>query len=129
MERYKQHREKLLAARNEVAQKAVGRDEIAVERNADPLDDLQRATERELVIIRLDQDREKTRAIDAALQRITDGDYGICAECEEPIGDKRLNAVPWASLCIICQERADSEKVMSEKGTDDRRYRHLSDAA
>jgi DnaK suppressor protein len=124
-ERYNQHREKLLAARREVAQKTAGLDEIAVERNADPLDELQRATERELAITRLDLDRATLRAIDAALQRMDAGDYGICAECEESISSKRLSAIPWASLCIACQEQADSEKATTEE----RRFGQLSDAA
>ena len=109
-ERYNQHREKLLAARREVEPKAGGLDEIAIERNADPLDELQRATERELAITRLDLNRVTLRAIDAALRRIEDGNYGLCAECEEPISAIRLSAILWASRCIVCQERADSEK-------------------
>jgi DnaK suppressor protein len=39
-------------------------------------------------------------AIDAALARIEDGTYGICQRCGKPIGDERLEAVPWATLCI-----------------------------
>jgi RNA polymerase-binding transcription factor len=38
--------------------------------------------------------------IDAALQRIDDGRYGSCADCGGPIGEERLEALPWASLCI-----------------------------
>ncbi len=38
--------------------------------------------------------------IDAALQRIEDGTYGICAICGRPIGEERLEARPWTTLCI-----------------------------
>lgn len=38
--------------------------------------------------------------IDAALQRIEDGTYGLCAACGRPIGEERLDAVPYATLCI-----------------------------
>ena len=38
--------------------------------------------------------------IDAALQRIEDGTYGICTNCGKPIADERLEALPWATLCI-----------------------------
>ena len=38
--------------------------------------------------------------IDAALTRIDEGTYGICQRCGEPIGRERLEALPWATLCI-----------------------------
>lgn len=38
--------------------------------------------------------------IDAALQRIEEGSYGVCEVCGEPIGAERLSAIPWARLCI-----------------------------
>lgn len=37
-----------------------------------------------------------------ALQRIENKTYGICARCEDPISDERLNAVPYAVLCRDC---------------------------
>jgi DnaK suppressor protein len=45
------------------------------------------------------------RQVEAALARIAAGAYGICAECEEEISEKRLAAVPWAEYCIGCQAR------------------------
>ena len=39
--------------------------------------------------------------IDAALVRIEDGTYGLCADCGGPIGEERLLAVPYATLCIV----------------------------
>ncbi len=44
-------------------------------------------------------------AIEAAIARIQNGNYGICAECEGEIGVARLNAVPWTSVCIECKEK------------------------
>jgi len=44
--------------------------------------------------------------IENALQRIKDGTYGICANCEQPISRQRLRAVPWAKYCIECQDNA-----------------------
>jgi len=38
--------------------------------------------------------------IDAALARIDDGSYGVCSACGGPIGEERLEAVPYATLCI-----------------------------
>ena len=45
--------------------------------------------------------------IDAALVRIQDGTYGVCTNCGKPIPEERLEARPWASLCIDCQRDAD----------------------
>ena len=44
--------------------------------------------------------------IEDALQRIESGEYGLCLSCGEPIGQKRLRAIPWAECCIECQELA-----------------------
>jgi RNA polymerase-binding protein DksA len=41
--------------------------------------------------------------IDAALKRIQDGTYGICTSCAKPIPQERLEARPWATLCIGCK--------------------------
>jgi DnaK suppressor protein len=54
--------------------------------------------------------------IDAALQRIEDGTYGYCEETGEPIGLKRLDARPIATLSIEAQERHERrEKVYRDE--------------
>lgn len=45
--------------------------------------------------------------IDDALQRIDDGTYGTCVNCGQEIPRERLEANPWASLCIDCKRRAE----------------------
>ena len=45
--------------------------------------------------------------IDAALKRIDDGTYGTCVNCGGEIPLARLEAYPWASLCIDCKRRAE----------------------
>jgi DnaK suppressor protein len=45
--------------------------------------------------------------IDAALKRIDDGTYGVCTACGKPIGKERLEARPWATLCIDDQRRLE----------------------
>ena len=51
--------------------------------------------------------------VDAALDRLVTGDYGVCASCGEPIPPRRLAAIPWAAYCIRCQENIgqDVEKL------------------
>ena len=41
--------------------------------------------------------------IHAALKRIEEGTYGICTNCGKPIAVERLEALPWATLCIGCK--------------------------
>jgi DnaK suppressor protein len=48
-------------------------------------------------------DYAKLRDVIEALDRLDSGDYGICANCEEPIPAKRLDALPWAKYCLHCQ--------------------------
>ncbi len=52
-----------------------------------------------------DRERKLLAKIDAALKRIEDGSYGYCEETNEPIGIKRLEARPIATLSIEAQER------------------------
>jgi RNA polymerase-binding protein DksA len=47
------------------------------------------------------------QAIDAALQRIENGTYGICQNCGQPIGAERLEALPWTTRCIDCKRREE----------------------
>ena len=83
------------------------RDGISIEKSADQMDEIQYASERDLAIGNVDRDSNLLRQVKAALQRIRDGRFGTCMDCELAISPKRLAAVPWASLCIRCQETAD----------------------
>jgi len=49
-------------------------------------------------------DREILLMIQEALNRIKDESFGFCRNCEDPISEKRLEAVPWAGYCISCQD-------------------------
>lgn len=51
-----------------------------------------------------DGERNLLMAIDEAFNRMRDGAYGTCTNCGTEIGPKRLEAVPWTSFCIDCQE-------------------------
>ena len=48
------------------------------------------------------------RQIEQALQRIASGDYGECLECGEPVAFARLQAQPFADLCIACQSASEA---------------------
>ena len=102
-----QFRAILAAKHSELVQATARRDGIAIERTPDLLDQLQFATERELTTRSLELHSNSLRNVRAALDRIAEGKYGTCLECEEEISHKRLRAMPWATLCIDCQEHAD----------------------
>ncbi len=103
----KKYREILERKRAELSETLRRRDEIAIEKSADAIDEVQRAAERELAIRNLDRESHLLRNIRAALARMDEGTYGICVRCEEEISPKRLAAVPWTPFCIKCQEAAD----------------------
>lgn len=48
--------------------------------------------------------------IDAAIKRIEEGKFGDCEQCQKPITLKRLKAIPYARLCIKCQEGLEKKK-------------------
>ena len=64
---------------------------------------------REFLYSLTDGERNTLLHIDDALGRIDEGNYGLCLSCGQLMTEKRLNAVPWASYCLDCQE-------LSEKG-------------
>jgi RNA polymerase-binding protein DksA len=61
----------------------------------------------DLDIATVTRDVAELAEVDAALVRITDGSYGTCSDCGEPIGWPRLNAQPTAGRCIACQQRLE----------------------
>jgi DnaK suppressor protein len=47
--------------------------------------------------------------VQQALARIDNGTYGMCSNCGQPIPEKRLEAIPWATLCVTCESKLGSE--------------------
>ncbi|MBX3235625.1 MAG: TraR/DksA family transcriptional regulator [Nitrospiraceae bacterium] len=75
--------------------------------------------ERELGISLMEMRNRKRQSIDEALTRLTEGTYGICAECGIEISEKRLEAVPFAKLCVQCQSQLELlEKIEKEEERD-----------
>jgi len=54
-----------------------------------------------------DAERQLLKQVDAALEKIRLKKYGQCERCGEKIGEKRLEALPFARLCISCQEEEE----------------------
>jgi DnaK suppressor protein len=83
------------------------REALAIETSADEFDRIQQAQERDFAMGAIDRESMRLREIRAALERIENGTFGLCLNCEEEIAAKRLAAVPWTPLCIVCQEAAE----------------------
>ena len=67
--------------------------------------EIAQAREAEEVLASIDgEERHELDAIDSALERIESGSFGTCGGCGSQISPARLEALPWAALCIDCQE-------------------------
>jgi DnaK suppressor protein len=113
------YRMALEAKQAEIGASLRNREDIAIEKAADAIDEVQLAGERELAIRNLDRESGLLRKVKAALARMEDGSYGTCMHCEEEIGSKRLHAVPWAPFCIRCQETADRHEFEAAETVED----------
>ncbi len=100
-------RDFLTAKRADLAKNAQGLESITIERISDEVEEAQYEITREIAIARLSSASSVRRSVAAALLRIQDGTFGTCVHCDSEIGRRRLEAVPWAPLCIRCQEAAD----------------------
>lgn len=84
------------------------------EATAEPLQDLaDQASEgyrKEFLYSLSDSDRQTLLQVEEALRRMEEGTYEECSVCGEKIPLARLKAIPWASLCIECQEKQEAGK-------------------
>ncbi len=112
-------RAKLIAWKNDILREARETLDHLAEESANHPDLADRAsseTDRAIELRARDRQRKLISKIDAALQRIDDGTYGFCEETGEPIGLKRLDARPIATLSIEAQERHERrEKVYRDE--------------
>jgi DnaK suppressor protein len=104
----------LTASRAELATETLRAESEAVEQSdLDQLDTGDRAiaeTAKEELLEEAERDSGLVVLIDDALRRIDAGTYGICAGCGGEIPLARLDAVPWAALCIKDQEKEDRRR-------------------
>ncbi|HKU13894.1 MAG TPA: TraR/DksA family transcriptional regulator [Steroidobacteraceae bacterium] len=59
----------------------------------------------DLNLAEIDRDADELRRIDTALARLSEGSYGLCEDCGQPIPTARLQAEPTALRCVQCQEK------------------------
>jgi DnaK suppressor protein len=64
---------------------------------------------RDVELALMEMKAETLTKIDEALQRLQVGTYGTCAECGQEIAEARLRALPFATLCVSCQQQEESQ--------------------
>lgn len=74
---------------------------------ADPADRASAESDRAFTLRIRDRERRLIRKIQAAIQRLDEGTYGICEDCGEDISIPRLKARPVTKLCINCKARQE----------------------
>lgn len=93
----------------ELAYQRQTRDRITIETSSDEVEECLLKAERDIAWMDLGRTSSTCRQIEAALERVRDQSFGICICCEQEIGQRRLQAIPWAALCVKCQETVERE--------------------
>jgi len=93
---------------------------------ADEVDGIQASESREIGFATRELVLERVNRLSAALDRMNEGEYGTCVECDEPISQARLDAMPEVQTCVRCQDRLerlgrqfDQDEDEPETGSDD----------
>ena len=87
------------------------RDELIRDRCNDPMDQMQTRFEMDLTISVINNDFETRKAVQTALRLLDEDEYGICQDCGAEINPQRLEAIPWTTLCVYCQDEYDCSGV------------------
>jgi DnaK suppressor protein len=109
--RLEYYKKKLLNRRDELVKTITRTEEEGRQADDDPTVDLAdkaaNSYTKEFLFGQTNTDRAILNMIDEALKRIRGEEYGTCANCQEEMQQKRLEAVPWAKHCITCQEKKE----------------------
>ena len=108
----------LIAKREELIRTVRGRAaELTLEASEPELiDHVQGMNGRDEIAIMLNQFSSTLEEVEHSLRAISEGSYGVCATCEEPIAAKRLQAIPWAANCICCQQHLRRHETRIARG-------------
>jgi DnaK suppressor protein len=112
LEKFKQ---RLIAKRKELLSEVRGSNVGSIETNTDGIQDIaDQATSaytKEFLLSIGDAERRMLKQVDEALHKIRQETYGLCESCGEMINERRLEALPFARLCIGCQEEEERAKA------------------
>jgi DnaK suppressor protein len=111
----KAFQEKLLAKKQEILETFSKNKSYGMEADGEPSQDIAdkaaNSYTKEFLFSLSNSERQLLQQVDDALARIESRSYGVCASCEDTLNLKRLQAVPWATLCISCQEKQELEQL------------------
>jgi DnaK suppressor protein len=98
------HRESL---RREIAEQGIDPDseDFAVSLERGFADGGQATAERGRLLSLASELRSNLREVERGLAKFDRGTYGACERCGQPISEERLDAIPWARLCISCKQK------------------------
>lgn len=99
---------------------------VTGEPTGDIYDQASSERDRELGLLLGDRERDKLHQIDEALLRITEGEYGICEECEEEIPLGRLKAMPFTRHCVKCKSDLEKLQAQTKRLEEERSFRDIS---
>lgn len=108
-------KEMLMKMREDLVREIARRSRASSEQAAQPdigdiLDSVSEERTRELDMILTDREKKKLLQIDEALDRMEEGTYGLCEECDTKIPKARLKVMPFAKYCVECQEKMEREE-------------------
>jgi DnaK suppressor protein len=86
---------------------------------ADEVDEIQANERREIGFATRELLVDRVNRLSAALDRLRNGEYGTCVECEEPISPARLRALPEVQTCVRCQDRIERMGRQFEREEED----------
>jgi DnaK suppressor protein len=108
-------REKLLAKKQEILETFTKNKSYGMEADGEPSQDIAdkaaNSYTKEFLFSLSNSERQLLLQVDNALSRIENRKYGVCASCEDSLNLKRLQAVPWATLCLSCQEEEERSQL------------------
>jgi DnaK suppressor protein len=108
-------RQRLLSKRRELLSGVREQHANSLESGGDGIQDIAdqatTAYTKEFLLSIGDAERQLLKQVDAALEKIRLKKYGQCERCGDPIGEKRLEALPFARFCIACQEEEEERRT------------------
>ena len=108
-------KDKLIAEREILLSKLSGNDlSVDASETPDPVDLAVRNYSKNVMLAVSENESRQVMLINESLERIADGEYGTCQNCEKAINPKRLDAVPWARYCLECQELVEQGLLEEE---------------
>ena len=95
----------------EVQEKYKSPQDRLTEQVANIADDAVQSYEHQLMMGLGEKEFEKLRLVEEAIEKLDEGQYGICLECEELISEERLTVLPFASHCVDCLETIEKKNT------------------